>query len=150
MMITFQGKIGMYGTSPIYQPSEVLDINGNIFLHSDDNMLLFGTNKDAAISFDSNSLNIIANSTVASDALEMTAGRFQFITGNVGIGIVAPTEKLHIDGNALITTNLTVNNNIAATTISTLSSVYTNLTSGTKITFVFDGTGMVSTITSYP
>jgi len=30
-------------------------------------------------------------------------------TGNVGIGIVAPTERLHVVGNALIATNLTAN-----------------------------------------
>lgn len=52
------------------------------------------------------------------------------LTGNVGIGIDTPTEKLHVDGNALISGNITAANLTAGTYTPTLTNT-TNVTSST-------------------
>jgi hypothetical protein len=58
--------------------------SGNIQLTTDNNILKFGTAEDATISFDGNSLNIVANAVTATDGLELTAGYFK-ITGGTDI-----------------------------------------------------------------
>jgi hypothetical protein len=56
-----------------------------------DNVLArFGTGNDSSISFDGNSLNIIANTTTSTDALELTAGSMLFTLG----GTATPPRML--------------------------------------------------------
>ena len=47
--------------------------------------LSFGAANDAYIGFDGDSLNIVANSVTGTDSLELTAGTFKFLTGNIQV-----------------------------------------------------------------
>jgi hypothetical protein len=76
------GNVGIGTTAP----GEKLEVTGNIQLTSDNNILKFGTAEDASITFDGNSLNIVANAVTATDALEMTAGNFQVTTASTDAG----------------------------------------------------------------
>jgi hypothetical protein len=51
---------------------------------NDNEKLLFGAGLDASISFDGNSLNIVANAVTATDALELTGGYVKSTGGILG------------------------------------------------------------------
>lgn len=69
--------------------------NGDMAMISDQ-AFYFGAASDASIGFDGDSLNIVANRVNSADAMEFTAGRYEFKTGSIGIGITSPTAKLHV------------------------------------------------------
>jgi hypothetical protein len=76
----------------------------------------FGSANDASITFDGDSLNIVANAVTAADTLQLTAGGFVFNTGKVGIGMTASTE-LDITGQAqVISSSVYPFNSIRSTT----------------------------------
>ena len=84
------------------------------------------------------------------DILNVLDGASEVFTiingGNVGIGIATPTEKLHVDGNLLITGDLTVNgtNTVLDTTTMTVEDkdiVIANVSTPTNTTA--DGAGII-------
>lgn len=57
--------------------------------------------------------NTWANTKLANTSGVSFAGSLFFPTGNVGIGITAPTSNLHVVGNANVSTNLRVGGNVS-------------------------------------
>lgn len=51
---------------------------GNLWLVADSQQIVLGAASDASITFDGNSLNIVANAVTGTDALEFTAGSYKF------------------------------------------------------------------------
>lgn len=50
----------------------------DLSLPADDRKLFFGANDDASVTFDADSLNIVANLVTSANALELTAGSYNF------------------------------------------------------------------------
>jgi hypothetical protein len=120
----------MYG---IYFPAYTTSTNNwaiynsgitNNLLGIDNSRSYFGTAQDAYITFDGNSLNIVANAVTAGDALEFTAGSYTFkvpadtdialnFTGTTNSGVLTWMEdedyflfgdNVNLGANTLVTT----------------------------------------------
>jgi hypothetical protein len=99
MRITSTGNVGIGTTAP----TEKLQISGNLFLTSDNNKILLGTDKDASIYYNgsnlvinprevgSGTLNVLGGMAVDTNTLFVDA-----TNARVGIGTTAPSAKTHI------------------------------------------------------
>lgn len=73
----------------------VLSLQSDLKLKVDSKKLYFGAGDDATITFDGDSLNIVANAVTATDDLLLT-GRYVGVTGYLGVGISTPTQPVDV------------------------------------------------------
>jgi len=99
---------------------------GSIIAELDSQGMYWGVAQDAYIEFDGDSLNVVANAITGTDTLEMTAGGFQFITGNVGINTAPVSNQLVTLDYTQSTVNTTCIGNDLTLTHSSDTSVSTN------------------------
>ena len=99
MQINSSGNVGIGTTSPLAP----LDVNGNIY--SSGNLLvdtIFSRGGSVDLQIDTRAgygVNVTSGST--------SIAYFDHDTARVGIGTTSPTEKLHVDGNLLVTGTVT-------------------------------------------
>jgi sugar lactone lactonase YvrE len=151
MTITSSGRVGIGNSDPI----NTLDVTGNASVSSNLTGAIIRTSSDGTASAPAHTFSTDLSTGVflptASNLALTTAGveRMRILpSGNVGVGITAPTERLHVSGNAIVSGTLSS----GATTVTSLAAgsgaiTTTGTLSGgtTTVTSLAAGSGAITT-----